>query len=615
VPYTGALLNFYKPLALQGIIVTSQSITDQLKGNNLFGVCNGIESASSSQVLCFLNKLAINSNPNLTTIFPKKGLTTNIGNFVVKGAASLGISSVQPYRIMYNTAGAPYQFGGEASNPETVSAAVLVPETTPGTPLPASKIKGVVLYFHGTILSKGGTPSDFDGDLTPGNSPQDVQINAFSAFGQDTMLAAIYASQGYVVVAPDYVGQGANYKVQHPYVVFPVTNAQSGLNALKAARAALAALGTTLPEMTKLYITSYSEGGAYALWASQLAQTSYADFLSSNGFSLRRAIGISGAYDLSGTTLHYEFANASNSLDPSVNVWNVSPGFIAPSGGILPGESAVIDGARAFAATNLAATKSALAGYFLTSLAYYNSSYAATSVLAPNYAAMSTCVDWNVVNSTGSYAGTLADKGMVTPQSTFTNCPLSLNVNELYNTSGISISDIINQSFAAATAASIGPDAFLTGGKTAKELLVSLIAGYTNNSVGSFIEPGILNDPVVTPFLNKQNIQSMPTNIPTDIIFLNYDSTVSNINSLEACGNLDQSAHFPGHQPDYMGGMKQVSPPGMVTCINLANNGDAADSLSELYTQVNTGLPIMLEHTQANPILQLIALDQITAHP
>ncbi|MCC2645818.1 MAG: hypothetical protein K0R94_1596, partial [Burkholderiales bacterium] len=39
------------------------------------------------------------------------------------------------------------------------------------------------------------------------------------------------------------------------------------------------------------------------------------------------------------------------------------------------------------------------------------------------------------------------------------------------------------------------------------------------------------------------------------------------------------------------------------------------DSLSELYTQVNTGLPIMLEHTQANPILQLIALDQITAHP
>lgn len=56
-----------------------------------------------------------------------------------------------------------------------------------------NKIKGVVLYFHPTAFDKSGVPSmNYHDNRTK----------------QDTLYAAIYAAQGYIVVAPDYIGQG-----------------------------------------------------------------------------------------------------------------------------------------------------------------------------------------------------------------------------------------------------------------------------------------------------------------------------------------------------------------------------------------------------------------------
>lgn len=622
VPYIGPLLQFYSIPALQQVILTAPSITNALGGVNSFGICNGIESTALGQELCLSNFTALSVNPNFSPLFnTESGL--NPGTFVVNGASALGITGVQPYRVLYTTPGAPYQFAGTATNTQTVSGAILVPEIAPGQPLPANKIKGVVLYYHPTILSKGGVPGDFNGTLTPNNNAATVQTNAITAFTIDAPLAAIYASQGYVVVAPDYVGQGANYMVQHPYVLFPQTNAQSGLTALKAARTALAAHGINLPNPANLYITSYSEGGAYALWASRLAQIpssqniagypGYSDFLSENGFNLRRTVGISGVYDLTGATLHYEFANASNSLDPMVNTWNVSPGLFPDP--ILPPD--VFTLAKIASAINIAGSKTALGGYVLTSLAYYNSSSASLNVLAPGYGPMSQCVDLSLSSSGGSYI----TKGNVTPQSTFTNCPLPLDAAATYNTSGITQSQIVDQSFAAAAAAQVGPNAFFTGGQTFESLVFALATGYTNNSVGNFVEPGILYDPTIIPFVAQGNTQSWVTKSPIDLLFMNYDSVVSNINSLEACGNLPASAQFPGYQPAYKGGMKQLSPFGMVTCINLANSGMklGVNNIPQLFTQspsvLGASIPLMLDHGQADNILQILALNQFLTNP
>ena len=52
-------------------------------------------------------------------------------------------------------------------------------------------------------------------------------------------LAAVWASRGYVVVMPDYIGSGDDTSEPHPYVVYPNVNAESGLAMVKAARSLL----------------------------------------------------------------------------------------------------------------------------------------------------------------------------------------------------------------------------------------------------------------------------------------------------------------------------------------------------------------------------------------
>lgn len=37
----------------------------------------------------------------------------------------------------------------------------------------------------------------------------------------NTVYAGVYAANGYIVVAPDYIGQGDDYKNYHPYVLYP----------------------------------------------------------------------------------------------------------------------------------------------------------------------------------------------------------------------------------------------------------------------------------------------------------------------------------------------------------------------------------------------------------
>ena len=181
----------------------------------------------------------------------------DIFSFIALNTA--GVKNTKFYRIMYNTPGAPFTFAGGATTPENVSALIIMPQDAAGNPLAKSQIRGVILYYHPTISSKAGVPSGFDA-----TNPGDL----FNTLYTDFMLAGIFASQGYVVIAPDYVGQGVNTQVMHPYVGFATTNALSGIYALKAARMATSANPSiVIPDSVNLYVTSYSEGGPYALWA------------------------------------------------------------------------------------------------------------------------------------------------------------------------------------------------------------------------------------------------------------------------------------------------------------------------------------------------------------
>ena len=161
----------------------------------------------------------------------------------------------------------------------------------------ASALKGIVLYYHGTTVERAHVPSAFTTTTDVANYKDGI------------LLAALWASQGYIVVMPDYIGLGDDTTDPHPYVEYPAQNAQSGLAMMLATQTLLKQnyqIATTLP----LYITGYSEGGAYSLEAAHLMQNNSA-YASQMNVQLKKAVPLSGFFDLSGTGINYLFDNIS----------------------------------------------------------------------------------------------------------------------------------------------------------------------------------------------------------------------------------------------------------------------------------------------------------------
>lgn len=231
----------------------------------------------SQESACAANLAYVKSNPELGFFSPEL-INTN----------------VEGYKINYTTVGV----NGEKL---MVSGAILIPK------VPVKSIKGVVLYFHGTEAVKSQVPSNFKG-------------NASAYYGQD--LSAIFAAQGYIVVAPDYIGLGDSTQAMHPYIEYPEPNVDSGMYMLKATRQLLQSLNVvSSSQQMSLFTTGYSEGGSYAMWSAYLfQQNKSAQFLKQNNLIFKKSAPISGAYDLVNAQLPFEFANT----NLESNTYNIS---------------------------------------------------------------------------------------------------------------------------------------------------------------------------------------------------------------------------------------------------------------------------------------------------
>jgi hypothetical protein len=136
-------------------------------------------------------------------------------------------------KISYNTVGAV----GEAA---TATAAVMVPVPTNANP----KCNGpfpVVLAAHGTSVYK------------------DNDVSNFAVSTEGSLYGAIFAAQGYVVVAPNYAGYDSSSLTYHPYLILS-QQSKDMQDALAAAKAA-----KLFKANAKLFVTGYSQGGAVAL--------------------------------------------------------------------------------------------------------------------------------------------------------------------------------------------------------------------------------------------------------------------------------------------------------------------------------------------------------------
>ena len=133
--------------------------------------------------------------------------------------------------------------------PTLVSGALMVPT---GSAAQCSGARPVVLYGHGTTTAQTYNIADISDTSNPANT-------------ESAMIAAVFAAQGYIVVAPNYEGYDISNLGYHPYVDGAV-NAEDMMDALTAARAALPRSFTpNTTDSGALYVTGYSEGGYVAM--------------------------------------------------------------------------------------------------------------------------------------------------------------------------------------------------------------------------------------------------------------------------------------------------------------------------------------------------------------
>jgi hypothetical protein len=154
--------------------------------------------------------------------------------------------AIDVYQLKYETVGG-------ASEPTTASGALMI---ATGTDAACTGARPVVLYAHGTSTGRNFNIADLS--------------NGANAEG--LLLAAVFASAGYIVVAPNYAGYDTSTLSYHPYLDAD-QQSKDMIDALTAARSALPTLSAVnVTDGGKLFVTGYSQGGYVAMAAHRALQ-------------------------------------------------------------------------------------------------------------------------------------------------------------------------------------------------------------------------------------------------------------------------------------------------------------------------------------------------------
>jgi hypothetical protein len=215
------------------------------------GGCNNNGSSNSTNNQSTSRGTLIQNPPARYATFTATAFETAL-NSNASGQSLLAIAGTPQcgfdvHYIDYETVGAK----GEST---TATGALMVPN---GTATPCGGARPIVLYAHGTAAEKSYNIADILSTANP-------------ADGESMLIAAMFAAQGYIVVAPNYAGYDTSPLPYHPYLNGD-QQSKDMIDALTAARSALGnipASGTS--DDGRLFVTGYSEGG-YVAMATQRA--------------------------------------------------------------------------------------------------------------------------------------------------------------------------------------------------------------------------------------------------------------------------------------------------------------------------------------------------------
>lgn len=158
-------------------------------------------------------------------------------------------------KVKYLTVGA----AGERTN---ATAALMLPS---GNSADCRGDRPVLLYAHGTTTDK-------DYDFSQVANTQNPAV------GEATLIAANFAAQGYIVVAPNYAGYDDSDLDYHPYLVAD-QQATDMVDALDGARTIIerkrrenASNYVAINDSGKLFVAGYSQGGHVAMATTRLLE-------------------------------------------------------------------------------------------------------------------------------------------------------------------------------------------------------------------------------------------------------------------------------------------------------------------------------------------------------
>lgn len=235
-------------------------------------------------------------------------------------SVSKSLSALGFYKVNYETRNVTGQR-------VSASGMLIVPKLT------LRKEFGLVVYHHGTTTKKTEVPSN-------------------PTFRETLLCAAIFASGGYLVLAPDYLGLGDSPGL-HPFL-HAETQASASADLVEEGRKLIARLGLRLTG--QLFLTGYSQGG-HAAMSTHIHLEKNLSFY--DRVRLRIPIVASapmaGPYDLSKTSVIGALTNPSRSTPAYVayltlamnEVYGIYPDlrdlYLAPYDQMIP---QLIDGTR-----------------------------------------------------------------------------------------------------------------------------------------------------------------------------------------------------------------------------------------------------------------------------
>jgi Prolyl oligopeptidase family len=209
----------------------------------------------------------LQSPPELVTILTAASLLQELNagtNLQLLALGGAPLCDIAVYHMRYTTVGG-------ANEATAASGALMVPL---GLDSQCSGARPIILYAHGTSTDQAFNIANV----------QDQQ-NAEGLF-----LSAFFASQGYIVVAPNYAGYDTSTLSYHPYLIAD-QQSKDMIDALTAARSALPVASALITrDSSRLFITGYSQGGYVAMATHRAMQAA--------GMTVTASAPMSGPYAL-----------------------------------------------------------------------------------------------------------------------------------------------------------------------------------------------------------------------------------------------------------------------------------------------------------------------------